>query len=287
MDSISTIVLALSLIIIMLGMGLSLVADDFKRIFIYPKAIIVGLTNQMILLPLVGFALASAFSLPPEIAIGIMIIAACPGGATSNLFSHLAKGDIALSVTLTAVSSVLTIFTIPFIINFGLEYFLEEGKVIQLNIVKTIIQILVIVIIPVSIGMIIRKYNESFALRMEKPVRRASGIVLALVVTGILIKEKDNFVSYIEQAGIVTLCLNVGMLVIGYYSAKLFKIGHKGAISIAIESGIQNGTLAITIAVTLLDSTPYAIAPAVYSFLMFITGGVVIYLVNRKRKTKV
>lgn len=287
MDTISTIILALSLIIIMLGMGLSLVIDDFKRVLIYPKAVVVGLINQMILLPLVGFGLALAFSLPPEIAVGIMLVAACPGGATSNLFSHLAKGDIALSVTLTALSSVLTIFTIPFIVNFSLEYFLEDGQVIQLDIMETIVRILVIVIIPVGIGMVIRRYNEGFALKMEKPVRRASGIVLALVVIGILIKEKDNFVSYIEQAGIVAFCLNAGMLIIGYYSAKLFKIGNKGAISIAIESGIQNGTLAITIAVALLGSTSFAIAAAVYSFSMFITGGIVVYLGNRKSESKI
>ncbi|RKN11753.1 bile acid:sodium symporter family protein, partial [Aquimarina sp. BL5] len=145
MDNISTIILAASLFIIMLGMGLSLVIDDFKRILIYPKAILVGLANQLIILPLVGFLLASVLSLEPEIAIGIMILAACPGGATSNLISHLAKGDIALSVTLTAFSSLITIITIPFIVNFSLLYFLSEDQTIQLNVIATIIQILVII----------------------------------------------------------------------------------------------------------------------------------------------
>ncbi|WP_103866493.1 bile acid:sodium symporter family protein [Aquimarina sp. I32.4] len=282
MDNISTIILAGSLIIIMLGMGLSLVVGDFKRIFIYPKAILLGLTNQILILPLLGFLLATLFPIEPEISIGIMILAACPGGPTSNLISHLAKGDIALSVSLTALSSFITILTIPFIINFALLHFLEEGEMIELDIAKTIIQILVITVIPVGIGMLIRRYNEAFALRMTKPVRRASGIVIILVIAGITIKEKDNIVFYIQQAGAVALCLNVITMAVGYYSAKLFKIRNKSAVSIAIESGIQNGTLAISIAVVLLGNTSFAVAPAVYSLLMFFTGGIAVYLGMKK-----
>ncbi len=284
MDNVSTIILASSLIIIMLGMGLSLVVDDFKRIFVYPKAILIGLTNQILILPLLGFTLASLFPLQPEVAIGIMILAACPGGPTSNLISHLAKGDIALSVTLTAISSFITILTIPFIVNFALLHFLEEGQMIKLDVVNTIIQILVITVIPVSIGMIIRRYKESFALKMAKPVRIASGIVIALVIIGLTIKERDNFLSYFRQAGIVALCLNVVTMIVGYYSSKLFNIKNKSAISISIESGIQNGTLAITIAVVLLENTSFAIAPAVYSLLMFFTGGVAVYFGIKKSK---
>jgi BASS family bile acid:Na+ symporter len=287
MDSISTIILAVSLIIIMLGMGLSLVVDDFKRIFLYPKAIVVGLSNQILVLPLLGFGLASLFPIQPEIAIGVMILAACPGGPTSNLISHLAKGDIALSVTLTALSSFITILTIPFIVNFALSHFLEEGQMIKLDIVKTVIQILVITVIPVSTGMLIRRYNESFALKMAKPVRQASAIVLILVIVGITIKEKENIVSYFQQAGIVALCLNVFTMAIGYYSSKLFSIKDNRAISIAIESGIQNGTLAITVAVVLLNNTSFAVAPAVYSILMFFTGGIVVYLGIKKSNSKI
>ncbi|WP_299312726.1 bile acid:sodium symporter family protein [uncultured Aquimarina sp.] len=284
MDNISTIILAASLFIIMLGMGLSLVIADFKRILIYPKAILVGLTNQLIILPLIGFAIASLFPLRPEIAIGIMILAACPGGATSNLISHLAKGDIALSVTLTAFSSLITIITIPFIVNFSLLYFLSEDQAIQLNVIETIIQILVIIIVPIGIGMIIRKYNEPFALRMAKPVKIASALVLALVIVGILVKEKDNFISYLQEAGLVALLLNILTMGIGYYSAKLFRVHHKGAMSIAIESGIQNGTLAISIAIAILHNTSFAIAPAVYSLLMFFTGGIAIFFGIRNGK---
>lgn len=284
MDKVSTIVLASSLIIIMLGMGLSLVMDDFKRILVYPKAIIVGLVNQLILLPIIGFTIAISFPLPPEIAIGIMILAACPGGPTSNLITHLAKGDIALSVTLTALSSFITILTIPFIVNFALVYFLSEGQMIKLDVLETIIQIMVITLIPVSIGMLIRKYKEGFALRMAKPVRIASGIVIALVIIGIVVKEKDNFISYFEQAGIVALCLNAATMLVGYFSSKIFKISYKRSVSISIESGIQNGTLAITIAVVLLGSSAFAIAPAVYSLIMFFTGGTAVYYGVKRSK---
>jgi len=284
MDKASTIVLASSLIIIMLGMGLSLVIDDFKRIIVYPKAILVGLVNQLILLPLIGFGIAVSFPLAPEIAIGIMILAACPGGPTSNLIAHLAKGDTALSVTLTALSSFITILSIPFIVNFALVHFLEKGEMIRLDVMDSIKNIFVIIIIPIIIGMLIRKYAPGFSNRMGKPVRIASALVLALVIIGIVIKEKENFVSYFQQAGIVALLLNVSTMVVGYFSARLFRITDRRALSISIESGIQNGTLAITIAVVLLGSTEFAIAPAIYSMLMFFTGGVVIYIGLRRDK---
>jgi len=284
MDKVSTIILAASLIIIMLGMGLSLIADDFKRIVLYPKAIMIGLVNQLILLPIIGFTIAILFPLSPEISIGIMILAASPGGPTSNLIAHLAKGDTALSVTLTALSSFITILSIPIIVNFALVHFLEKGQMIHLDWVETVIQILVIIIIPISIGMMIRKYKEGFAKRMAKPVRKASGVVIALVIAGIFIKERANFVSYFQQAGLATLALNISTMAVGYYTSRLFKIPNRQAISISIESGIQNGTLAITIAVVLLGSTSFAIAPAIYSLLMFFTGGFVIYLSTRKTK---
>lgn len=284
MDKASTIVLASSLIIIMLGMGLSLVIDDFKRIIVYPKAILVGLVNQLILLPLIGFGIAIVFPLAPEIAIGIMILAACPGGPTSNLIAHLAKGDTALSVTLTALSSFITILTIPFIVNFALEHFLDKSEMIRLDVMDSIKNIFVIIIIPIVIGMLIRKYAPGFSNKMEKPVRIASAIVLALVIIGIVLKEKENFVSYFQQAGIVALLLNVSTMIVGYFSARLFKIKDKRALSISIESGIQNGTLAITVAVVLLGSTEFAIAPAIYSLIMFFTGGLVIYIGLKRDK---
>ena len=284
MDKVSTIFLAASLIIIMLGMGLSLVLEDFKKILVTPKAIFVGLTNQLIIVPLVGFALTMVFPLKPEIAIGIMILAACPGGPTSNLISHLAKGDVALSVSLTAFSSFITILTIPFIVNFALTRFLDAGQMIELPIIQTIMQIFIIIVIPITIGMVIRKYKESFALKMENPVRKASAIVIALVIFGVIYKERANLVSYFQQAGVVALLLNSITMLIGYFSARLFKIKDKRAVSISIESGIQNGTLAITIAVVILGNTTFAIVPAIYSLLMFFTGGVAIYFGVRRNK---
>ncbi|XOV92895.1 MAG: bile acid:sodium symporter family protein [Bacteroidota bacterium] len=277
MDSTSALILAISLIIIMLGMGLSLVPDDFRRIFVNPKAIITGLINQLILLPLIGFALALVFPVSPEVAVGIIILAACPGGPTSNLIAHLAKGDTALSVSLTAASSLITVITIPIIVNLGLVVFAGEGTVVKLNVVQTIVQIFVIAILPVIIGMLIRHYKEAFALRMDKPVKIASAIVLALVIIGVVIKDKDNMGRYFQQAGLIALALNVATMAVGYFTAKVMKLNIKQAVSISIESGIQNGTMAITIAIVLLGNAEYAFAPAVYSLIMFGTAGAFIY----------
>lgn len=278
MDSTSAIILAISLMIIMLGMGLSLVVDDFKRIFVQPKAIVIGLVNQLILLPVIAFGLTQVFSLQPEIAVGVMILAACPGGATSNLISHLAKADTALSVTLTAFSSFITILTIPFIVNFALEQFLDQTNMIQLDIAQTFLQILMIIIIPVTIGMFIRKYKEKFALKMGKPVRIASAILLILIIVALIIKERQSLANSFQQAGLIVVSLNLIVMFVGYYSAKLFKVTNKRALSIAIESGIQNGTLGITVAVVLLGSSTFALVSAVYGVLMFFTGALAVYI---------
>ncbi|WP_263649818.1 bile acid:sodium symporter family protein [Rasiella rasia] len=282
MDNLSTIILGGALFVIMLGMGLSLRTEDFKRIVLYPKAIFLGLFNQLLLLPLIGLLIAVTITSTPEIAVGIMILAACPGGPTSNLISFMAKGDLALSVSLTAISSLITIITIPFIVLFSLEYFLGTSQEIELNIFAMIAQIFVIVVIPIGIGMMIRRFKTSFAERMGRPVRIASGIVLALIIVGLVVKERANVTDYLNQAGAATLLLNVITMAIGYYSAKLLRLRKEAAISIAIESGIQNGTLAITIAVVLLQNSALAIAPAVYSILMFITGGVMIFFFGKR-----
>ena len=284
MDSITTAILGGALLIVMLGMGLTLQFSDFKRVLLYPKAIFIGLTNQLIILPLVGLGITLLFSLSAEIAVGIMILSACPGGPTSNLISHLAKGDLALSVTLTAVSSLITILTIPFIVNFALLRFMGEGQVVKLGVLETIAQVFVIVVIPIIIGMAIKKLRPAFALKMAKPVRIISAVVLAVIIIGLVVKERENFVAYFEQAGLATLLLNVLTMGIGFIAAKLFSINRAGSIAIAIESGIQNGTLAITIAVVLLQNTSFAIAPAVYSLLMFMTGGVIIYLGSKSKQ---
>ena len=285
MNSSSTVILAIALFIIMLGMGLSLVKNDFTRILKYPKAIILGLVNQILVLPLIAYLLLSIYPTSPEIAIGVMILAACPGGPTSNLIAHLAKGDTALSVSLTAISSLLTIITIPIIVNFALTKFLEVGQIIQLPIFKTIVQIFAIVIIPISIGMMIKAKRPEFATNMAKPVRTASGVVLILVITGIILKEKAHIIPYFKQAGLITLALNICTMAFGYFSSKLLRLAPKQAVSISIESGIQNGTMAIMIATVLLSNTAYAIAPAIYSLIMFGTGGLMIVFFSKKAKT--
>ena len=282
MNQLSTIILAASLFIIMLGMGLSLVADDFKRVLFYPKAVLVGLVNQLVLLPLIGFGIASVFNLRPEIAVGIIILVACPGGPTSNLITHLAKGNTALSVTLTALNSFITILTIPFIVNIGLEQFLDEGQLVRLPIYKTILQTMVIIIIPIVIGMTIRKYAVNFATKMAKPVRIASGVVLTLVIIGIMLAKKEVLVDYIKEVGPASLVLNIITMFVGYRTAKWLKLNDKSAICISIESGIQNATLAISIAVLLLNNQDFAIAPAVYGLLMFFPAGAMIYRANKK-----
>ncbi len=276
MDTVSTLILAASLVIIMFGMGLSLTLDDFKRVFVAPKAILIGLANQLVLLPLIAFLLIFLFPLKPEIAIGIIILAACPGGPTSNLITHLAKGDTALSVSLTAISSFVTLLTIPLIINWGLQWVLGEETLIQLSVLETILQVFVIVIVPVTVGMAIRAKKEAFAHRMDGPVRIASALVFLLVLAGVIAKEWDNLPDYIAQSGAVTLALNVSTMALGLIVAKLFRLPFRQGVSISVESGIQNGTLAITIATVLLSNTAYAIAAAVYSLLMFVTGIVII-----------
>lgn len=282
MTSTSAIVLGASLIIIMFGMGLSLTSADFKRVLVYPKAMLIGLVNQLILLPLIGFALILLFPVQPEIAVGLILLAACPGGPTSNLITHLAKGDTALSVSLTAVSSMITVFTIPFIVNLGLITAMGQETAFQLNVLQTIGQVFIIVIIPVSLGMLIKARKTNFADRMDRPVRIASAVVFVLVVVGIVVKERANIVAYFEQAGLLALALNVATMVTGYYMAVLFRLKRAQEVSISIESGIQNGTLAISIATVLLGNSAFAIAPAIYGLLMFFTGGAMIYWANRR-----
>ncbi len=276
MNSTGTLIVAISLMIIMFGMGLSLTSDDFKRVARNPKAVILGLLNQIIFLPIIGFVLVSTLDLRPEIAIGIMILAACPGGATSNVIALLAKGDTALSVTLTAISSIITIITIPFIVQFALIKFSGEGGEVTLNILQMIVQLLMIVIVPVFLGMIIRAKATTFALRMGKPVRIASVVLLILIITGLLIKEKHNIVPYFKQAGLPTVLLSVISMVLGYITASSFRLRKPQAISIAVESGIQNSGLAITIAVVTLQNTAFGIAGAIYTLVMYVAAFVII-----------
>lgn len=272
-----------ALFIIMLGMGFSLKISDFKRVVQKPKATFLGLVNQLILLPILGFLVAELFQLQGEIAVGIMLLAACPGGVTSNLISHLAQGDTALSITLTAISSLLTIITIPLIINFSMGHFLSVDQMVELDVLRTILQIAVITIIPVAIGMFVRSQAESFALKMERPTKIVSAVFLAAIIVAAALKDRENLGTYLAQAGPAALSLNVVTMGIGYFSARLFRLSTPQSVTVAIESGIQNGTLAISIALVILNSAPMSIPPAVYSLIMFGTGGVMIAIFGRKK----
>lgn len=282
MDQISTIILAGSLFIIMMGMGLSLTGADFRRVFQMPKAVFLGFLNQIILLPLIAFGLCYALDADPVIAVGIMILAACPGGATSNLLTLLAKGDTALSVTLTAINSLITIITIPIIITFSLDTFLGESAEVNAPVLSMISQLLVIIVIPLSIGMLIKNKAPSFADRMDKPVRIASGVLIALVIIGLVIKERAHIVEYFQMALLIALSLNVGTMLLGYLTSRLAKLNFKQAITISIESGTQNGTLAISLAIVTLSRSDLAIAAAVYSLVMYATALVPLYFGNRE-----
>jgi bile acid:Na+ symporter, BASS family len=276
--------LPLALGIIMLGMGLSLTMEDFKRILVYPKAVFIGLFSQLVILPAIGFLLMYHWDLKPEFAVGIILLAACPGGPTSNLFTFLGKGDAALSITLTAISSFITIFTIPFLVNLGLDMFMGEEQDVRLPVLQTIIQIMVITVIPVSIGMVIKSKNNTFAKKMERPVKIASALFITLIIAGAILKDRANVIPAFKEAGIPALTLNIITLLLGFFVARLLGLKFRQASTVSIESGIQNGTLAIAIAAsaTLLNNPQIAIPPAVYSIIMFFTGAIAVSYFSKK-----
>ncbi len=282
MENSSSIVLIIALFIIMVGMGMSLTLADFKRVVKAPFAVFIGFLNQIVFLPLIAYGLATWMNVSPEIAMGIMILAACPGGPTSNLLTLLANGDKALSVTLTAVNSIITIFTIPFIVNFSLLEFLGDKTTISAPVGQLIGILVVVVGIPLIIGMVIKTYANNFAVRMEKPVRIASATVLALVIVGLIIKKRADIANYFEQAWMIALGLNVITMLVGFLSSKLAKLNQKQAICISLESGNQNGTMAITIAAGVLGREELAIAAAVYSLLMYVTAAIPVFIGNTK-----
>ena len=280
---IGQIFLPISLAIIMFGMGLGLVTGDFVRLFSFPKAVLVGLCNQILLLPLIGFAIVALFDLNPSMAIGLMIISVCPGGPTSNLITQVSRGNIGLSVTLTALASLITVFTIPILLSKAIAYFTgNTGVIIQLPILETMVQILVITIIPISIGMMIRKQKEAFALSMEKPMRTASTVLFVIIFLVIIIANKDNLVQAMKEVGLATLLLNLLTMGLGFLTAKLFGIAGNSQITITIESGIQNGTLAFVIATTILNNFEMGLPAGAYSIWMFITGGLLMWRLGGK-----
>lgn len=278
----TSVLLPLALAIVMLGMGLSLVPDDFRRITRDPKAVAVGTVCQVLLLPLIGGLITLIVPMHPAIAVGLIVLAVCPGGPSSNLITYLAKGDVALSVTLTAVSSIVTVFTIPIFTNLALQYFLGQNAAIALPIGQTMLQIFLITLLPTAIGMLIRQRFPTTAKRLEKQMGRIALGLLALIIALLLVREGSKLPGFIGQVGIGVLFLNLTATVVGFLAGKLFRLPFAQQICIAIEVGIQNGTLAIAITAGLLNNPDMAIPAAVYSLLMYVTGfGAILY--GRKR----
>jgi BASS family bile acid:Na+ symporter len=281
-QTLTAVFLPVALGVIMLGLGLGLTPEDFRRVLRFPRAVVVALGCQMLLLPLGCWLLAIGFALPPELAVGLMLLAASPGGATANLFSHLARGDVALNITLTAVNSVLSVATLPVIVNLSMAYFMGEGRAIPLQFGKTV-QVFAIVLVPVGLGMAVRARWPEVAARLARPVKILSIAFLALVVAAALVKEWELVSSHVGQIGLAALAFNLLSLAVGYSVPILARLTRRQAIAIGMEIGIHNATLAIAIASSpmLLGSTTMAVPAAVYSIIMFFTAAAFGWLVNR------
>jgi bile acid:Na+ symporter, BASS family len=280
-DTITTVFLPVALGVIMLGLGLSLRIEDFRRVIAYPRAAAVGLVSQTLVLPVVCLGIAHAFALPPELAVGMMLLAASPGGASANLFSHLAKGDVALNITLTAVNSVLSLVTLPLIVGFALQHFLDSNQVIPVQLSK-VLSVFAVVLAPAALGMIVRSRRPEVADRFDRPVRQASSVFLVLVIAAAVFKERANVTAYIEQVGLAALVFNLVSLAVGYFVPRLFRIERRQAIAIGMEIGIHNAALAIAIALNVLGNPAMSIPPAVYGLLALFTAAAFGYIVARR-----
>ena len=269
MDSaLTTVGLPLALGIIMFGLGLSLTVADFRRVAQHPKVVVIALGCQLLLLPLVCFGLVTVFDLPPLLAIGMMLLAASPGGTSANLFSHLFRGDVALNVTLTAVNSVISIVTLPLITNIAIDYY-DRDDTVGLQFGK-VLEVFAIVLVPVAFGMLVRARAASFAERMDRPVRIGSAVILAVLVVGILLSERDNVSGYLADVGLAAAAFCAISLVTGYAVPRAAGVRDDQAIACSMEIGVHNGTLAIYVAVEVLDSTEISVPAAVYSIIMFV-----------------
>ncbi len=273
--------LPIALGVIMLGLGLSLTLADFKRVVAYPRAVAIGLVCQMLVLPAACYGIAKAFALPPELAVGLMLLAASPGGATANLFSHLAKGDVALNITLTATNSLLSIVTMPFLVELSIRAFMAADQQIPLQLGK-VLQVFAIILVPVGIGMLVRFKKPDLATRLDKPVRILSAVFLVLVIIGAVLKERANLGEYFRQVGVAALVFNLVSMAVGYFIPRLLGVTQRQAVAIGMEIGIHNGTLAIALATTVLGNSAMAIPPAIYSLIMFFTAGAFGYFVSKR-----
>jgi bile acid:Na+ symporter, BASS family len=279
----TTFFLPAALAVIMFGLGLALTVADFRRVLVFPKAVVVALVCQTLLLPFVCFAVTKAFGLAPALAVGLMLLAASPGGTSANLYSHLAHGDVALNVTLTAVNSLLALLTLPVIVNLSLTHFYGEGKVLPLEFSK-VLQVFLVVLVPVTVGMWVRARRTAFALRMGKPVKILSVLFLALIVLLALMRDSGTLGANFATVGGAALTFNLLSLGLGYGVPRLLKLSQRQSVAIGMEIGIHNGTLAIAIALSplMLNNPAMAIPAAIYSGWMFATAALFALWVGRK-----
>ncbi len=269
MDSaLTTVGLPIALGIIMFGLGLSLTPEDFRRVARHPRAVAVALACQLVLLPAICFGLVKLFDLPPLLAVGMLLLAASPGGTSANLFSHLFRGDVALNVTLTAVNSVIAIVTLPLITNLAIAHYdLDDSVSLPFS---KVVEVFAIVLIPVGIGMLVRATASGWAQRMDRPVRIGSAAILAVLVLGILLDQRENVSDYLADVGLVAAVFCAISLVTGYVVPRAAGVRDDQAIASSMEIGVHNATLAIFVAVEVLDSTEISVPAAVYSIFMFV-----------------
>ena len=281
MGIISDLFLPLALAFIMFSLGLALTISDFSRVIKQPKDFFIGAISQIIILPIVALLLVLIWPISPELAVGVMLIAAAPGGATSNIITSFAKGDVALSVSLTAIISLLCVITIPIIVLISLNLLMGTSLSTSISITDIAVKMFIIVTIPVLLGMTCRKFLTNFSISFEPSAKKISSILFVIVLIGAVISEKDNIVIYFSQAGLITLVLNLFMMIIAFYIAKTFGSGEAQQKTITIECGLQNGTLAIVVATTVFGGGVYLIPAATYSLIMFGTSLIYIYFARR------
>ncbi|WP_344531529.1 bile acid:sodium symporter family protein [Streptomyces albiaxialis] len=284
MDSpLVTVMLPAVLAVIMLGLGLSLTVDDFRRVAAYPRAVAVALGCQLVLLPAVCFGLVLLLGLTPELAVGMMLLAASPGGTMANLYSHLFGGDVALNITLTAINSVLAVFTLPLVVNLSTAYFdVGDGREVGLRFEKSV-QVFALVLVPVAAGMWARARRPAFAERAARPMKVLSLAILALIIVGAIAAEAGNVGEYLVDVGLATVVFSSLSLATGYVAARAARAGHAQAVAVCMEIGMHNTSLSLTIALgpSLLDSTEMAVPSAVYGIVVYFTAGAAGLLLRR------
>ena len=271
----------LSLALIMLALGMGLTVQDFTRVAKQPKDFLVGLVCQLIFLPIIAFALVFILDTPVELAVGLMIIAAAPGGVTSNILTKFANGDVALSISLTAIISLLSIITVPFIIFKSIDLLNASASTNEISMTGISIKMFLVVTLPVILGMIIRRFANNFVSSNEKTTQTISLILFLIVLFGAIIQERTNIVPYMMKAGTITFLLNIVMMLIGFYVAKVFATGIQQRKCISLECGLQNGTLAILVATQIFNDVTYLIPAAIYSLIMFATSLIFVFLIKK------